>query len=57
MEQIALIMNNTLSRLAADMLLCCNGNNDNKKTLLFKVGFHHPANCYGASKYESYGYF
>ena len=26
MEQIALIMNNTLSRLAADTLLCCDEN-------------------------------
>ena len=51
MEHIALIMNNTLSRLAADLLLCCIIETDNSKShqsvtirkLHFLSGFSPPS--------------
>ena len=66
MEHIALIMNNTLSRLAADLLLCCNGSmeTDNSKShqsvtirklYFFKWVF--TTQPTGVSKYESHRYF
>ena len=61
MEQIALIMNNTLSRLAADTLFCCETDNSKsrqsvtiRKLYFFKWVFTTQPTVFGASKYESH---
>ena len=62
MEQIALIMNNTLSRLAADTLYAAMETDNSKrhqsvtirKLYFFKWVFSTQPTVYGASKYESH---
>ena len=65
MEQIALIMNNTLSRLAADHFFAAMETDNFKshqsvtirKLYFFKWVFTTEPTVYGASKYESHRYF